>query len=161
MAERSFGVVNEVSAVVTGLTETGYLLSDGAAVTAPDFRAPARNCLGRQIVYLSSEHNAVLSWDGAFAGGETVTTLPPEEVTLDFSAGGGVMIRLGNRALIYTADAEDTVYTFEVNADHAVAVSYETLRVSLERYKGMALPVVLRAVVSESGKLQSLLVLRV
>lgn len=161
MAERSFGAVAEVSAVIIGMTETGYRLSDGAVVTAPDFRAPDRNCLGRKVVYLSSENNAVLSWDGAFAEGETVTTVPPGEVTLDFSAGGGVMIRLGSRALIYTADEEDIVYTFEASADSAVAVGYDMLRVSLERYKSMALPVVLRAVVSENGKLQSLVVLRV
>ena len=161
MAERSFGAVAEVSAVIIGMTETGYRLSDGAVVTAPDFHAPDRNCLGRKAVYLSSENNAVLSWDGAFAEGETVTTVPPAEVTLDFSAGGGVMIRLGSRALIYTADEEDIVYTFEASADSAVAVGYDMLRVSLERYKSMALPVVLRAVVSENGKLQSLVVLRV
>ena len=161
MAERSFGAVAEVSAVIIGMTETGYRLSDGAVVTAPDFRAPDRNCLGRKVVYLSSENNAVLSWDGAFAEGETVTTVPPGEVTLDFSAGGGVMIRLGSRALIYTADEEDIVYTFEASADSAVAVGYDMLCVSLERYKSMALPVVLRAVVSENGKLQSLVVLRV
>ena len=161
MAERSFGAVAEASAVITGMTETGYLLSDGAAVTAPDFRAPDRNCLGRKAVYLSSENNAVLSWDGAFAGGETVTTVPPAEVTLDLSAGGGVMIRLGSRALIYTADEEDIVYTFEANAGSAVAVGYDMLRVSLERYKSMAFPVIHRAVISENGKLQSLVVLRV
>ena len=161
MAERSFGSVVEVSAVVTGITETGYLLSDGRKVTTPDFGTPDRACLGRKIEYLSSENNRVLSWDGSVVAGETVTTVPPQEIALEFSAGGGVFIRLGSRALIYTEEEGDAVYVFEADSDNADTVDYETLRVYLERLKSMALPVVVRAVVSENGKLQSILVLRV
>lgn len=159
LAEQSFGALQEQAAIIVALSADGYLLSDGKSLPAPDYGKPETDSLGRRIIYTVADNNPALSWDGAFAEGESTVMAMASDVVVELGA-GGVMIRIGGRALIYSVTAADVVYLCRAETGTAEAVSYERFRTAIARYQQETDPVLFRAIINENGMLQSVLVTR-
>lgn len=160
VAERSFGKVTQESAMVVGLTDEEYILSNGQRIHAPNWGKTDVFCLGRTIRYYAAEKNPALSWNGAFAEGERTTNALSTNAVLEFTGEDTVMLRLGDRALIYAITDSDVVYLCNASDGSVQTISYPELQTELAAYRREPVPLMLRAVIHASGKLQSLLVTR-
>lgn len=160
LAEQSFGELQDQTAIIVGLSQSGYRLSDGNSLPTPDYGKPETDSLGRRITYAAADNNPALSWDGAFAEGESTVMAMASDVVVELRT-GGVMIRIGGRALIYSVTAADVVYLCHAETGAAEAVSYEYFRTAVAKYQQGSDPVLFRAVINENGMLQSVLVTRI
>lgn len=158
--ERSFGKVTQESAMVVGLTDEEYILANGSRIHAPNWGKTDVSCFGRVIQYYAAERNPALSWNGSYAEGERTTNALSTNAVLEFTSEGNVMLRLGDRALIYAITDSDVVYLCNSSDGSVQTVTYPELQAELTAYRQEPIPLMLRAVIHASGKLQSLLVTR-
>lgn len=160
LEDRSFGKLTQQTAMVVGLTDEAYLLSNGQQIHAPDWRTPDVSCLGRKILYYAAEKNPALSWNGAFAENERTMNVLSTNIVMEFTGEGTVMLRMGDRALIYAISDADVVYLCYSSDGSVQTLTYPALQTELAAYRQEPVPLMLRAVINASGKLQSLLVTR-
>lgn len=160
LEECSFGKLTRQTAMVIGLTDEEYLLSNGQQIHTPDWGTPDVSCLGRNILYYAAEKNPALSWDGSFAENERTMNVLSTNIMMEFTGEGTVMLRMGDRALIYAITDADVVYLCNSSDGSVQTLTYPALQTELAAYRRESIPLMLRAVINASGKLQSLLVIR-
>ena len=156
LAEYVFGKVQETRSTVVGISDGKYLLDNGLTIAAPDFKAPVEALLGRQIVYNTAPSNPVLSWIGTLAA-ETVTEVTANKLQCTLK-NRRLELQIGNSKYAYSVNSDDRFWLFD-GEKTATAVPVAELPALISAWQTAHPQVMLRTVVGEDGKLQSVRVI--